>query len=440
MIRTVFYSWQSDSESSVNRSLIEKALKKAVRAIAKDENLSVVPAVDRDTAGLPGTPAIADSIFAKIQRADAFVADITIVNPSTKDRKTPNPNVLLELGFAASTLGWDRILLVQNTVNGNPETLPFDLRSRRVITYKAHHGEPDRTEVRALLQRRFESALLAAVKRPILPVKPTGEGIPIWWGKWEIESRGGFFGGGLFIWEVGAIGFLFHITTYNGTHTGELAGFARIVSPDVAHAEIGRSNQEKPCEIIFRRSTRGFDRKIEVDELGGCSTYHGMGTTFSGTFVRQHDSLFDSGFLDELDLQRLFSITGQYFDALAACFQGVAEHDNRDRFQARVLTGAPRGMFTIVEAIIMRGEFGEIWAACVDRDQIKYFTTEYNYRNKLPQTIEYWRERFKDKEVVFVSDVQRIHKDVSASIDIDKALEKLRVEQDEGALSDAENE
>jgi hypothetical protein len=434
MIRTVFYSWQSDSESSANRNLIERALEKALRAIAKDENLTVVPAVDRDTAGLPGTPAIADSIFAKIQRADAFVADVTIVNPSAEERKTPNPNVLIELGFAVSTLGWDRILLVQNTAHGKPEILPFDLRSRRVITYEAQPGETDRTEARALLQGRFESALLAAIKRPTILGRLSGEGIPIWWGKWEIESRGGSFGGALFIWEVGATGFLFHITKYSGTHSGELTGFARIVSPDVAHAEIGHSDQEKPCEIGFRRSTHGFDRKIEVDELGGCRSYHGMGATFSGTFVRQHDSLFNSGFLDELDLQRLFSITGQYFDKLAACFQGVSEHDNLDSFEARVLTGAPRGMFTIAEGIVMRGKFGEIWTAFIDGNQVKYFTTEHG--NRLPETIERWRERFKDKEVVFVSDVERIHKDHFASMDVDHALEKLRADLEKSASTD----
>ena len=70
--------------------------------------------LDRDTPGVPGAPAITDTIFSKIAVADVFIADVTITNPDTLLRKTANPNVLVELGFAISTLGWDRILLVQN--------------------------------------------------------------------------------------------------------------------------------------------------------------------------------------------------------------------------------------------------------------------------------------------------------------------------------------
>ena len=59
----------------------------------------------------------------------------------------------------------------------------------------------------------------------------------------------------------------------------------------------------------------------------------------------------------------------------------------------------------------MRGNRGELWAAFIRADKVVYFTTQREYRNQLPMTIENWRERFRDKEVVFVSDIQRIPKD-----------------------------
>jgi hypothetical protein len=47
-----------------------------------------------------------------------------------------NPNVLIELGYAAALLGWDRVVLVLNKHYGSPERLPFDLKFRRFpITY-----------------------------------------------------------------------------------------------------------------------------------------------------------------------------------------------------------------------------------------------------------------------------------------------------------------
>jgi hypothetical protein len=100
--RVVFYSWQSDSPTAIHRNLVEDALSRAVRAIRRDDTATVEPVVDRDTAGVPGSPAIADSIYAKIAEADVFVADVTIVNPAAPERWTLNPNILVELGNDAA--------------------------------------------------------------------------------------------------------------------------------------------------------------------------------------------------------------------------------------------------------------------------------------------------------------------------------------------------
>jgi hypothetical protein len=159
MRRTVFYSWQSDLAPKFNRNLIEDALGRALKAIKRDEAATIEPVLDRDTSGMPGSPAIADTIFNKIATADVFVADVSIINSGVEGRKTPNPNVLLELGFAISELGWDRrILLVGNTAFGTPETLPFDLRGRRVVFYSSTDAV-EKSETRGLLQGRLEAAL-----------------------------------------------------------------------------------------------------------------------------------------------------------------------------------------------------------------------------------------------------------------------------------------
>lgn len=160
---SVFFSWQSDTRAAANRTLIQDALEGAVRELRADGGLAVEPVIERDTAGLPGAPDIGLAIFGKIDASVGVVADVTIVG-SLGDRPSPNPNVLVELGYALKSLGWQRIIMVQNVAFGGPEVLPFDLRQKRVLTYDS---APDASE-RATERRRLQGALkdaLAAIFR-----------------------------------------------------------------------------------------------------------------------------------------------------------------------------------------------------------------------------------------------------------------------------------
>jgi len=64
---TVFYSWQSDLPGGTNRNFIETALRAAADALRADTSIDVEPVVDRDTAGVPGSPDISSTIFGKIE-------------------------------------------------------------------------------------------------------------------------------------------------------------------------------------------------------------------------------------------------------------------------------------------------------------------------------------------------------------------------------------
>ena len=136
MPETVFYSWQLDLPNPQNRSFIEQALERSVSALRSDLSLKVDPVLDRDTAGLPGAPDVSDSILGKIESTVAIVSDVSSVTPPDATRASPNPNVLFELGYAVKSLGWERTILIQNVEFGGPEHLPFDLRSKRVLTYR----------------------------------------------------------------------------------------------------------------------------------------------------------------------------------------------------------------------------------------------------------------------------------------------------------------
>ena len=135
MRNTVFYSWQSDLPNNCNRGFIESCIKKALKVLKSIGPFSLELNIDRDTKNEPGTPSITESIFKKIDHSKIFIADISIINHTSNDRKTSNPNVLIELGYAARVLGWDKIICIYNTDFGIIEDLPFDLKQRRPILY-----------------------------------------------------------------------------------------------------------------------------------------------------------------------------------------------------------------------------------------------------------------------------------------------------------------
>lgn len=169
----IFYSWQSDLPSQTNEQFIEVALKNVAQKLEDDSALDVIPIFDRDIANVPGSPEIARTILAKIEQSDIFVADVSIINKrqlrnNTKTKKirpTPNPNVLVELGFALKSLGPDKIVLVNNLAFGKHEELPFDFRHRYIVGYNLAQDdlEEKRETERQTLEMQLELGLLKII-------------------------------------------------------------------------------------------------------------------------------------------------------------------------------------------------------------------------------------------------------------------------------------
>lgn len=143
-LKTLFYSWQSDLNPKEHHYLIREALTVALKDIKKDIDFEL--SLDKDTEKTSGSPNIVDTIFRKIRAADIFVADVTIINPDSKGRKTCNPNVLIELGYAIKAIGWERIICVANVDNCRLEDLPFDIRNNRTSTYRISKAGIKNTE------------------------------------------------------------------------------------------------------------------------------------------------------------------------------------------------------------------------------------------------------------------------------------------------------
>ena len=133
---TIFFSWQSDLPNKTNRNLIENSIKLALKKMNQDSPYSLITVIDRDKKCVICSQDIVDSILTKIDKCGLFIADISIINSSLNGKRTPNPNVLFELGYAVKCLGWDRVICVFNSDFGDVSELPFDLRNRRILTYE----------------------------------------------------------------------------------------------------------------------------------------------------------------------------------------------------------------------------------------------------------------------------------------------------------------
>lgn len=152
----IFYSWQSDLPNSETRGFIQSCIDAAAKALRD----TVYIEADRDTKGEYGTPDISETIFSKIDDCDIFVADVSIVNkyesknPEDEGvRFTPNPNVLVELGYAATVVGWENIICLFDSDYGVPKDLPFDIDHRRVTCYslKENKKADERKRIRDII-------------------------------------------------------------------------------------------------------------------------------------------------------------------------------------------------------------------------------------------------------------------------------------------------
>jgi len=148
--------------NNTNRGFIQECIERAVKAIGEEKILLDI-VIDRDTKDVAGTPDISSSIFNKIDVANIFIGDISIINSSATDRKTPNPNVLIELGYAAKAIGWNNIICVFNAEYGIIEDLPFDLRFRRPLAYQITN-KGNKAEDKKYLTEKIKFAIRSIIE------------------------------------------------------------------------------------------------------------------------------------------------------------------------------------------------------------------------------------------------------------------------------------
>lgn len=146
---TIFYCWENNIPKQKN--IIEKIIKKSIKDLKKEDSTTIIE-LDRDTKNKIGAVDIVNTIFHKINESDLFIADVSFVNIN----KTPNPNVLIELGYAINHLGNERIILLFNSAKGKPEKLPFDINKMRVLSFNLKRIEQFEIELKHAIKSIYQ--------------------------------------------------------------------------------------------------------------------------------------------------------------------------------------------------------------------------------------------------------------------------------------------
>jgi len=172
--KTVFYAWQSDLDEKVARYFIKDAIETTVKELNRKldvEESDRAFQLDHDTKGEPGHPDIFNTILRKIDECAIFVADLSFVGATEGDEKLPNPNVLIELGYAMKSVGAERSILVMNDAFGTPDHLPFDLKHKRwpiCFTLPPGSSSEVKQEARQGLVSKLTEAMRSIIDRGLI--------------------------------------------------------------------------------------------------------------------------------------------------------------------------------------------------------------------------------------------------------------------------------
>ncbi len=205
----IFWSWQSDYSPKTCRHFIRDALADAIAQIAGETGVDDAdrPEIDHDTKGERGMADIAATILNKIADAAVFVADLTPIAKSPDGKWLPNPNVMIELGWAMHRPGWERVIGILNMASGaKVEDLPFDIRHRRIVTFVLSEttDKPTRTAVRSKLVKELKEALQTNLEEraddhaatvQIAGVAPKADNYSIWASAGDTLTHNDAFGG-----------------------------------------------------------------------------------------------------------------------------------------------------------------------------------------------------------------------------------------------------
>lgn len=165
---TVFYAWQSDRDANTTRYLIRDALEQAIARLVSDQSIAASPTLVEGPGDIFGAEGIAEKVLRNIERADFAVFDMTFIAMREDVEGAagiPNPNVMLEAGYARANLSEQNLLYPLNTAYGAPLHLPFDLGYCGIVPFLAREDCSDVAGVTQMLADALFDKMLPIYRR-----------------------------------------------------------------------------------------------------------------------------------------------------------------------------------------------------------------------------------------------------------------------------------
>jgi hypothetical protein len=223
----------------------------------------------------------------------------------------------------------------------------------------------------------------------------------LWLGSWERQLR--LIEATLEITNIRNDSIEFKLSAASGGHTGEIEGMAIVRD---STAIFLNNDASDTCLIQFKLIS---DSLIIIDQkTGNCFT--GLGVVYSGEYKNiktlpeddRAENLVDLKILNDETQDSIFkSLVGDSYSLFVRSTQLTSADEDLDSLHAKVLSSGVRGLFTIMENIVMIDSLNNIWAAVIDDNKIYYFTNNKEFKNKLPKTIDNWRQNFKGYQIIY---------------------------------------
>jgi len=200
------------------------------------------------------------------------------------------------------------------------------------------------------------------------------------------------------IFRVSSDSFLFNLTICDGARTGEVEGKAQILTPHSALARIKTVEGKYNCLIVFRRRLESDSWWIDFEVNEDCHCFHGHEASFEGAYRHETQQVVNYKFLDELDLNELYKMTGKYLPIFLENFQQIHFDESLDGDDVSVISGGVKGLYGGMQSVVALDQRGNIWCAFIDPENevVRYFSN--NPMESLP--IDEWIAGIPDKRVI----------------------------------------
>jgi len=198
----------------------------------------------------------------------------------------------------------------------------------------------------------------------------------------------------------------FELHASSGGHEGSIDGIAVVKDTTVAIFSTKEGSDSCRLELSFVG-----DSVITVKESGN-NCFAAIGVTYNGEYRKEkallgedenEETLLDLEIFKTKEQDSIFrSLVGDKYPLFVNSTQLTSEDDDLDSMHTVVKSSGVRGLFTLMENVIMIDSVNNIWAAVIDdKQKVLYFTNSKVYKNKLPKTIDNWRRNFMEYPVIY---------------------------------------